>query len=147
MTSVKPHFSVDQTHVPMLMGLLFQQVHAIFDAEDWGGLRQSHFRVMASVPDGGISITDLAERVGMTKQGCGQFVTQLEGSGHLTVEVDPADRRVRVVRRTPLGHDVLDAVRERNLRIEQDWAEQVGQARYQTFRGVLEDLALTPPPD
>lgn len=144
MTFVKADFSVDQTHVPMLMGLLFQQVHAIFDAEDWGGLRQSHFRVMASVPDGGVSITDLAERVGMTKQGCGQFVTHLEGSGHLAVEVDPSDRRVRVVRRTSLGHDVLDAVRDRNLRIERDWAEQVGQDRYQTFRGVLEDLALAP---
>lgn len=144
MTLVKADISVDQTHVPMLMGLLFQQVHAIFDAEDWGGLRQSHFRVMASVTDGGVSITELAERVGMTKQGCGQFVTHLEGSGHLAVEVDPSDRRVRVVRRTALGHDVLDAVRERNLRIEQNWAEQVGQARYQTFRGVLEDLALAP---
>ncbi len=147
MTLVKADFSVDQTHVPMLMGLLFRQVHAIFATEDWNGLRQSHFRVMGSVPVGGVSITDLADRVGMTKQGCGQFVTQLEGSGHLAVDADPSDRRVRVVRRTALGDDVLDVVRERNLRIERDWAEQVGQARYQTFRAVLEDLALAPLPD
>ncbi len=51
-------------------------------------------------------------------------------------------RRVRLVRRSPLGRRVLDAVRERSLRIEQVWADQVGHERYRVFRGVLEELAL-----
>ncbi len=144
MTFVKADLPVEQAHAPLLMGLLLREVSATFAAEDWGGLRQSHFRVMTSVPEAGVSITELADRVGMTKQGCGQFVTHLEGSGHLAVEVDPADRRVRVVRRTALGNRVLDAVRERNLCIERDWARRVGEVRYQTFRAVLEDLALGP---
>ena len=142
MTFVKGDFPAAQTHAPMLMGLLFRQVHAIFATEDWDGLRQSHFRVMSAVPEQGVSITELGERVGMTKQGCGQFVTQLVETGHLATELDPSDRRVRLVRRTPLGQQVLDAVRERNLRIEQVWAEQVGHERYRVFRGVLEELAL-----
>jgi DNA-binding MarR family transcriptional regulator len=147
MTFVKADFPVDQTHAPMLMGLLFRQVHAVFEAEDWGGLRQSHFRVMSSVPEGGVNITELAERVRMTKQGCGQFVTQLAATGHLVVEPDPSDRRVRLVRRTPLGDRVLNAVLDRNLRIEREWAEQVGPARYRTFRDVLQELALGRLPD
>lgn len=142
MTFVKAEFPVAQTHVPMLMGLLFRQVHTTFASEDWDGLRQSHFRVMSAVPDQGVSVTELAERVGMTKQGCGQFVTRLVETGHLATELDPSDRRVRLVRRTPLGHQVLDAVRERNLRIEEVWAEQVGVERYREFRRVLEELAL-----
>ena len=48
-------------------------------------------------------VTELAERVRMTKQGCGQFVTQLVETGHLAVEADPDDRRVRRVRRTAKG--------------------------------------------
>ena len=142
MTYVKAEFPADQTHVPLLMGLLFRHIHQVFDAEDWDGLRQSHFRVMSSVPDDGISITELAERVRMTKQGCGQFVTQLAGSGHLVVEADPTDRRVRRVRRTAKGRRTLEAVRDRNLLIEREWAEQVGEERYRVFRGVLEELAL-----
>ncbi len=142
MTFVKAEFPVTQTHVSMLMGLLFRQVRAIFAAEDWDDLRQSHFRVMSAVPEQGVSITELGERVGMTKQGCGQFVTHLVGTGHLATEPDPADRRVRIVRRTPLGAQMLDAVRERNLRIEQVWAEQVGHERYRVFRDVLQELAL-----
>jgi DNA-binding MarR family transcriptional regulator len=137
MTYVKAEFPADQTHVPLLMGLLFHHVRQVFDAEDWQGLRQSHFRVMSSVPPGGISITELAERVRMTKQGCGQFVTQLVGSGHLAVDADPADRRVRRVRRTPKGSRTLEAVRDRNLLIEQE-----GEERYRVFRDVLEELAL-----
>jgi DNA-binding MarR family transcriptional regulator len=142
MTYVKADFPADQTHVPMLMGLLYRHIHLVFDAEDWGGLRQSHFRVMSSVPDDGISITELAERVRMTKQGCGQFVTRLVESGHLAVDADPGDRRVRRVRRTAKGRRTLDAVRERNLLIEGEWAEQVGVERYRVFRDVLEELAL-----
>ncbi|MEO7421424.1 MAG: MarR family winged helix-turn-helix transcriptional regulator [Ornithinibacter sp.] len=147
MTYVKAEFPAAQTHAPMLMGLLMREVQSIFAAEDWDGLRQSHFRVMSAVPDQGVSITELGERVGMTKQGCGQFVAQLLESGHLATERFPSDRRVRMVRRTPHGQRVLDAVRERNLRIEQDWAEQVGQENYLTFRAVLEGLALGTLPD
>lgn len=147
MTFVKAEFPVEQTHAPMLMGLLFRQVHATFATEDWDDLRQSHFRVMSAVPDNGVSITELGERVRMTKQGCGQFVTHLVETGHLATEPDPSDRRVRLVRRTPLGQQVLDAVLDRNLRIERGWAEQVGQERYRVFRGVLEELALGPLPD
>lgn len=147
MIFVKGDFPVAQTHAPMLMGLLFREVHAIFETEDWGGLRQSHFRVISAVPEHGVSITELGERVRMTKQGCGQFVTHLVHTGHLATKPAPSDRRVRVVHRTPLGQQVLDAVRDRNLRIEQDWAEQVGQERYQIFREVLEELALGRLPD
>ncbi len=147
MTFVKAEFPVDQTHAPLLMGLLFRQVQETFAREDWDDLRQSHFRVMALVPDDGVNITELGERVGMTKQGCGQFVTHLVKTGHLATEPDPSDRRMRIVRRTPLGQQLLGAVRQRNLRIEQDWAEQVGEERYRTFRKVLEELALGQLPD
>ena len=142
MSFVKGEFPAEQTHAPMLMGLLFRQVRAIFAAEDWDQLRQSHFRVMSAVPEQGVSITELGERVGMTKQGCGQFVNHLAATGHLTTGPDPSDGRVRLVRRTPLGQQILDAVRERNLRIEQVWAQQVGPERYRIFRGVLQELAL-----
>jgi DNA-binding MarR family transcriptional regulator len=142
MSLVKRVVPPEERQVPLLMGLLFREVSATFAAEDWGGLRQSHFRMISSVPPDGISVTELAERVGMTKQGCGQFVTSLVGSGHLRVEQDPADGRVRLVRRTPKGARTMAAVTERILAIEEGWAAQVGERRYRTFRRVLEQLAL-----
>lgn len=142
MIDVKSELAPDELHAPLLMGLLFREVHQTFAAEDWGGLRQSHFRVVTCVPPQGVNVTELAERVGMTKQGVGQFVTHLVGTGHLAEGEDPADRRVRLVTRTPLGDRLVRDVTRRNLRIEQDWAERVGERRYRTFRKVLEELAL-----
>ena len=142
MSSVKAVYPREELQVPLLMGLLFREVSTTMAAEEWGGLRQSHFRVISSVPPEGISVTELAERVGMTKQGCGQFVTALVERGHLEVEQDPSDRRIRRVRRTPKGHRTILRVTDRILAIEDEWASRVGERRYRTFRRVLEELAL-----
>jgi DNA-binding MarR family transcriptional regulator len=142
MSSVKRVVPAEERQVPLMMGLLFREVSRTFAEEDWGGLRQSHFRVISSVPAEGISVTELAERLGMTKQWCGQFVSSLVASRHLRVTQDPADRRVRLVRRTAKGGRTIAAVTARILAIEEDWAAQVGERRYRTFRRVLEELAV-----
>lgn len=74
-------------------------------------------------------------------------MSHLVETGHLATEPDPSDRRIRVVRRTQLGQNVLDAVQDRNLRIEREWAGRVGMDRYQVFRSVLQELALGGLPD
>jgi DNA-binding MarR family transcriptional regulator len=115
-------------------------VDELVHERDWGGLRISHIRVLSHVPPEGISITDLAQRVGMTKQGCGQFVTQLVHTGHLEVTSDVTDRRVRVAQRTGAGDDVVATAQRRIEEIERAWAAQVGERRYATFRAVLREL-------
>jgi DNA-binding MarR family transcriptional regulator len=130
-------------HAAVLVGRLMEEIRLAFDGEDWGGLRQSHFRLLAQVPPGGISVTDLAATLRMTKQAAGQFVTHLEGTGHLTTRADPTDRRVRLVVRTPLGDRTSKAVTARIRRVERAWARRVGAERYVQFRAVLEDLVAT----
>jgi DNA-binding MarR family transcriptional regulator len=144
MTGVKQDFPRSEWHVPLLMGFVMRRVADTFDGEEWDGLRQSHFRVVFSVPEDGVSVTELAERVRMTKQGCGQFVAALTASGHLSVEPDPADRRVRRVHRTARGQDLVARVTAHNLALEEEWAAGVGEDRYRTFRSVLEELAGGP---
>ena len=131
-------------HVAVLAGKLMAEIREVFAREDWGGLRQSHFRLLSLVPPEGITVTELAERLGMTKQAAGQFVTQLEGTGHLETQVDPADRRLRVVARTALGDRTDKAVTARIRRIERAWARRVGEDRYALFRDVLTEIALGP---
>ncbi len=131
----------DHPHVPELMGGLLLRVRAAFGDEDWDGLRQSHFRLLTSVPDQDIAITELAERLSMTKQGCGQFVAALADSGYLHVDIDTADRRVRVVRRTAAGTRMVQRVDARVGALEEQWAAEVGPRRYATFRRVLAEIA------
>jgi DNA-binding MarR family transcriptional regulator len=142
MTWVKPSIPPDERHVAMMLGFLAQDVRQAFAASDWHGLRQSHFRVLSGVPaEGGVTITELAERVGMTKQGCGQFVSHLCETGHLAIRPNPTDGRSRVVVRTPLGRRTMRRVILRNEQLERIWARRVGSKRYAQFRAVLEELA------
>jgi len=144
MISVNP-FRDDEVHTPVLVGLLFRRLGEALHARDWQGLRQSHFRVLACVPQDGASVTEVAERVGVTKQACGQLVTPLVEAGHLWVEPSPTDGRVRVLRRTPSGDRLYAEVRGRVAEVEDAWAAQVGRERYDAFREVLAELALGDP--
>lgn len=144
MTPVNP-FRDDEVHTPVLVGLLFRRLGEAVHTRDWQGLRQSHFRVLACVPPDGASVTEVAERVGVTKQACGQLVTPLVEAGHLRVDPSPTDGRVRVLRRTPSGDRFYADVRRQVADIEAGWAAQVGERRYAEFRAVLAELALTEP--
>lgn len=139
MSSVKGIPPRGEWHAALLLGQLFRRLGQSFG--EGPGLRQSQLRVVSSVPPEGISVTDLARLVGMTKQGCGQFVSVLVESGHLAVEGQEGDRRVRLVRRTTAGDRATREARDRVLGLEAGWAEQVGPERYRVFREVLEEVA------
>jgi DNA-binding MarR family transcriptional regulator len=134
-------------HVLHALGNLMAESRSFVLAEGEPGLRASHHRVIGHVPPEGITVTDLAERVGMTKQGIGQFVTQLTESGHLTVATGPDDRRVRVVRRTAEGDAAARRLSDLLGDLEAEWANRVGTRRYDEFRATLDELAALPARD
>jgi DNA-binding MarR family transcriptional regulator len=135
----------EERHVLVYLGLIMDQARdLILTSKSRDHLRPSQFRVIAMVPyNRGITITELAERVGMSKQAIGQFVTTLVESGHLVTEEDPKDRRLRVVRRTQRGDEVTQELAVLLERLEQRWADKVGARRYAQFRTTLEELALS----
>lgn len=130
-----------ERHVARQLGVLMDEVRHRLRQDASVPLRASHHRVIGHVPREGISVTDLAARVGMTKQGCGQFVTQLVDSGHLETRPDPEDRRVRQVLRTPAGEREVRHLVARLADLETEWAAAVGPRRYAHFREVLDELA------
>jgi DNA-binding MarR family transcriptional regulator len=132
-----------EQHVLIPLGNLMNQSRLLVLEGGEPGLRPSHHRVIGHVPPEGVTVTDLAERVGMTKQGIGQFVTQLTESGHLAVERDPDDRRIRIVRRTAAGDAAARRLGGLLEELEATWANRVGTRRYHEFRAILDELAGT----
>jgi DNA-binding MarR family transcriptional regulator len=130
----------DEVHVAMLLGAVSHRLNHDFDPARWDGLRISRIRVVTCVPEEGISITALADRVRMTKQACGQFVSDLVDSGHLRVEA-AADRRLRLVHRSEQGQRLVRRVARHMAEVEEVLAAEVGPQRYATFRAVLAELA------
>ncbi|HYN65924.1 MAG TPA: MarR family winged helix-turn-helix transcriptional regulator, partial [Ornithinibacter sp.] len=127
--------------VAMRLGELMAAVRSTFVEHEWGGLRPSHVRVLSAVPDGGCTVTTLAGLVGMTKQGCGQFVTVLVESGHLAESRASPDRRVRWVTRTARGDATLIRFAAVMATLEERWRDAVGSRRYAVFRAVLDELS------
>jgi DNA-binding MarR family transcriptional regulator len=130
--------------LPELMAALFGRIRAELTDEIMGELRMSHVRVLAVVPPEGVNVTELAQRAGMTKQGCGQFVTQLSGTGHVRTSPDPDDGRVRLVHRTPVGDRFMQGVYDALSRMEAGFAAEVGGRRFATFKKVMSELAGQP---
>lgn len=129
----------------LALGLLMDQARALVIDDPAIALRPSQLRVVDMVPAEGITVTDLADRVGMTKQGIGQFVGQLVDEGYLTTEINPEDRRVRVVRRTSLGEQASRQLGRVLANLETRWAQRIGTRNYRAFRAVLDQLADLPP--
>ncbi|MGG5258463.1 MarR family winged helix-turn-helix transcriptional regulator [Phycicoccus avicenniae] len=130
--------------LPDLLGGVFARLRSDLAHLTVDGLRFSHVRVLDGVPAEGASVTVLAAHLGMTKQGCGQFVAQLERSGHVRVETARGDRRVRLVRLTPEGERFLARAHAAIAAAEEEFAAEVGPRRYATFRRVLEELGERP---
>ena len=127
--------------LPELMSGLFGRIRAELSDGTLGDLRMSHVRVLAAIPPEGINVTELARRAGMTKQGCGQFVTYLSGTGHLSTAPDPDDGRVRVVYRSIAGDRSMHRVYAALDRIEDEFAAEVGPRRFATFKKVMAELS------
>lgn len=128
-------------HVAMLLGLALARVRAGVVPEEWDGLRVSHFRVLEAVADGAGRTVDLAQVLGMTKQGAGQHVAFLVDGGFLAVGHDPGDRRVRRISVTARGEDLIGRLRVYLSAVERTWAAEVGPHDYEVFRRVLARIA------
>jgi DNA-binding MarR family transcriptional regulator len=140
MTGVKRLPAADP-HLPMLMGLVFGKLRSQL-AEDAPELRASQLRVLEWLPPDGLTISELAECVDMTTQGCGQFVRQLAELGMVEVAVADHDARARRVRITAAGRAALARSYAVLRACDAAWADRVGADRYRVFREVLEEVAL-----
>lgn len=97
-------------------------------------------RLLQLVPAGGMRVTDLAHRAGVTKQAIGQLVDTLEELGLVHSAPSSSDRRVRWVTRTPAG----DALVGRSLAViaeaEDRLRREVGARRYDAMLATMREL-------
>jgi len=105
------------------------------------GLRSSQIRLLSMTPAEGMRVTDLAERVGMSKQALGEFANELEARGLMESVRDAADRRVRILRPTALGRRAVTQAEEVITAVEQQWGERLGEQRWSELRTLLREAA------
>lgn len=127
------------------IGRLFLQAHRAYSAHaiellrarGYDQLGPAHAAILPHIEIEGTRVTVIAERAGMTKQGAGQVVDDLERQGLVERIPDPADGRAALVQFTDAGWDYLQAAAALKQEIETDYAQLLG---VETFRALCDNL-------
>jgi DNA-binding MarR family transcriptional regulator len=120
---------------------LYERLEAVGFKE----LRPTHFRLLRYPGLDGVRPTELAERLGTSKQAVNPLINDLERWGYLERRPDPTDQRGRVLSLTERGRELMATIKDLHAKIEADWEADLGRRRYQTLRRALHDIAKRHP--
>lgn len=130
--------------VSLMLRLLHDAYATAVEAElataGFGDLSGGRAKVLPFVPDSGIAVGRLANRVGVRKQSVAQMVEQLERDGFIRSEPNPEDARSRLVFLTDRGAQAQPAAILAGDCVERAWADATSQKLVEQLRTNLRTL-------
>lgn len=100
-------------------------------------LRSTHTTLLSNLPLAGGTVSQAADRAGISKQAMGRLAVELEGAGYLRVLADPSDGRVRRLELTKTGRKLMLDSLEVMADLENRYAELIGS---EVLRATLDGL-------
>ncbi|MEU7489632.1 MarR family transcriptional regulator [Streptomyces sp. NPDC042319] len=144
-----------ETELTFLLGMAFQLLLAEFTGRlaeaGQADLRPVHGMVFQILRGDGATGTELAQRLGVTKQAAGQLVDDLEKRGYVRREPHPEGGRRKLVVLTEAAHAHLTVAGRVLHDLEAELARRTGTGDLSTLRTELTRLVRamagdTPPP-
>ena len=100
----------------------------------------AHTTLLPYLDPEGTSVTNLAERAGMTKQSMRQLVLDLEDKGYIKRIPDADDRRATLVIFTVEGRRFIEDGYEVKKEIDDEYRAILGEERVEALKGSLKTL-------
>jgi DNA-binding MarR family transcriptional regulator len=126
----------------ILVGLAFvafvDEMHVELARAGYPDLGRSYGYVFRALDGERLTVSQLAARLGMTKQGAAKIVNEMRDRGYVERSADAADARVRRLDLSSRGRAALAAARRFHAGYEARLAARVGIRRAATVRSVLE---------
>jgi DNA-binding MarR family transcriptional regulator len=85
--------------------------------------------------------SELAARLGISKQALNYLLGELERLGYLERRADPDDLRSRRIALTHRGEQAVRVIRDAVAEVEREWRAKLGARRFAQLQGLLRDVA------
>jgi len=122
---------------------MVDDVHGELAHHGHPGVRASHEFALRAIDEGADTASELGRRLSVSKQGAAKTIATLEKLGYVEREPDPGDGRLKRLRVTgrgremmTLGASLFDEVRER-------WAAQMGPTQLKALEANLARLVAS----
>jgi DNA-binding MarR family transcriptional regulator len=102
-----------------------------------GDMRSPYGFVIRALHARQLTLTELADRLGVTKQAAIKVVDEMEQRGFVARRAHAEDRRAKLLELTPKGSAVRAAALAESHRIEDELVADLGQADLEAFRRVM----------
>ena len=104
----------------------------------WPQITRAHSLVFAHLDREGTRPSELARRIGISRQAVNQTLGELVELGLVELAPDPASRRAKLVVLTPVGTATVGSARAVFRELEDALAGQIGRASVTELRRALE---------
>ncbi len=133
--------SSDEPDLGILLALAYgafsEELRADLAKAGYADLHRSFGYVARNLAEGELTLTELADRLGMTSPGALKIVQSIEDGGYIERLSDPNDGRARRLRLTRKGRAALAAARDFHGRYERKLVERHGSKAVRDLRVVL----------
>ncbi len=114
----------------------------------WDLVTRSQSLLFANLASGEYRQSRLAKNLGVTRQAISQMLSELEQRGLIRLDVDPNDRRARIVRFSKSSAQLRDAASSVLAQLEARLKQRLGAVTYNTMqKGLAADWGELPEVD
>ncbi|HET9721101.1 MAG TPA: MarR family transcriptional regulator [Solirubrobacteraceae bacterium] len=114
-------------------------------AAGFDDLRPVHRPILRDLLTANLRPSELATRLGLSKQAANDLVREFEAKGYITLTPDPDDGRAKRIVATDRGRQASQTAQDASNAIGRRWTELVGEQRYATFAEVLHTIVISAP--
>jgi len=129
--------------IVFLLGGAFRRaidgLHGELAAQGHPDARPIHGFALQAIGEGGVTVSELGRRLGVSKQAAAKTARSLEALGYASRATDPDDARATILRRTACASELLALSAGYFERQAAAWEAEVGPER---FRAMVEALEV-----
>ena len=134
------HSSIETNLAQLFMRAFYWADEGLQNAlkkQGWPSITRAQSLVFVNISEGVTRPSEIASRVGVTRQAIHQTINEMVELGYLTLQADPTDRRAKVVVYTEKGKDVGGATVSALQEIESSLSNRIGTERVVALREAL----------